>query len=221
MLTKTLSPAILGSGYSSYQAAKKQKEYEAAATLTEDPRQSAVYDELARVHRQLRMGRKVISVTKALREAGTLPSGLPVLAIANATAKWAYFFSDGGRFHDADGRWNHAAVAFVSVYDQNPLAPTLHFAAKSNIFKFSAEHFLVRTTGVHRARVPLVPPNCVPKNRPNLENYQILWEANWQTSPKDPLLLRRISREWYVIEAEWDLTDVERLVLEVAAFQGE
>jgi hypothetical protein len=36
----------------------------------------------------------------------------------------------------------------------------------------------------------------------------------------DPLLLRRINRDFFVV-GEWDLTEFERLVLKVVAFAGE
>jgi hypothetical protein len=41
----------------------------------------------------------------------------------------------------------------------------------------------------------------------------ILWEAEWQHVPSDPLLLRHITGPLYAVLASWDLTELERAVL--------
>jgi hypothetical protein len=63
------------------------------------------------------------------------------------------------------------------------------------------------------ALTPIVPLNVRPKR--GLENYHVLWEAEWQpVPPGDPYLLRRIGRSdaWLVVAA-WHLTEIERAVL--------
>ena len=67
----------------------------------------------------------------------------------------------------------------------------------------------------------MVPPGKMPRRNAAMANYVILWEAAWERTPRDPLLLRRITREYFAVEAEWELTDVERMVLETAAYAGE
>lgn len=62
-----------------------------------------------------------------------------------------------------------------------------------------------------RTVVPIVPPNLRPIG--SLEKYFILWEAEWETMPTDPMLLSRIRGNMFAVLAVWDLTELERLVL--------
>ena len=61
--------------------------------------------------------------------------------------------------------------------------------------------------------VPLIPLPLRPKR--GLENYHVLWEAEWTGKvPFDPMLLRRIGRaDLWLVVAGWDLTEVERAAL--------
>lgn len=155
--------------------------------------------------------------------AGVKPTGHPVLAIANASARWVWFIRNAGRIKDPHGNWNHPAVAFISDWSDNPGWPKEHaekYASANRTFRFVATHFPIQPSEKSiSARVPVVPPNLLPHDR--LMNYSILWEADWKRAPIDPFLLRRITREWYEICAEWNLTSIERIVLEMAAFSGE
>lgn len=63
-----------------------------------------------------------------------------------------------------------------------------------------------------RALVPPIPPRFRPEK---LYDYHVLWEAEWQKAPpEDPILLKKVSDNVYVVLAQWNLTDVERAVLE-------
>jgi hypothetical protein len=46
-----------------------------------------------------------------------------------------------------------------------------------------------------------------------LSNYHILWEADWEDAPVDPILLKQIDGNFFAVIAQWDLTNVERMVL--------
>lgn len=64
----------------------------------------------------------------------------------------------------------------------------------------------------YQALVPPIPPRFRPER---LYDYHVLWEAEWQKAPpEDPILLKKVSDNVYVVLAQWDLTDVERAVLE-------
>ncbi|HLW67864.1 MAG TPA: hypothetical protein VKS79_21275 [Gemmataceae bacterium] len=63
------------------------------------------------------------------------------------------------------------------------------------------------------ADVPTIPLSVRPRS---LGGYFILWECEWQTLPGDPLLLRRLTPSLFVILAQWDLTDLERSILQGA-----
>lgn len=63
------------------------------------------------------------------------------------------------------------------------------------------------------AIVPLVPPRLRPAAA--LSNYHVLWEAEWENiPPRDPVLLRHLAGALYAVVATWDLTPLERAVLE-------
>jgi hypothetical protein len=70
--------------------------------------------------------------------------------------------------------------------------------------------------GWHRIEATAVVPHIPPGLRPDaLERYHVLWEADWQRKqPVDPALLRHLRGDLYVVVATWDLTDLERAVLD-------
>ncbi|KKN80796.1 hypothetical protein LCGC14_0326020 [marine sediment metagenome] len=179
-------------------------------------RGTAVDVELKKAYQQIGMGRTIISLNKAMESAGIDSSGHPVLAVAGATAKWVWFRWNAGRMHDSDGRWWHEASAFVSDHAVNPGWNYGNYSrgTKTGTFRFPRAFFGIRVRDPIRARVPIVPPALRPKG--SLANYVLLWEANWQEAPEDPYLLRRITQDLFVVLAQWDLTDVERSVLDMA-----
>lgn len=62
--------------------------------------------------------------------------------------------------------------------------------------------------------VPVIPPHVRPR-RPRLSRFHVLWEIEeWSNVvPRDPALLRHIRGDLWTVQAVWDLTDLERLVL--------
>jgi hypothetical protein len=206
--------------------ARRAKQHrEAAARLRADCNReaAAVQQELYIVHRALARGCKLISINKAMELGGCKPNGHPTLAIANASARWAWFVRDADWIHDVHGFWKHPAVAFVSDWADNPgwdEKTVVNSSRTGDRFRFISKHFHPRMSELRIvARVPTVPAKFIPRD--DLRNYVILWEADWQRAPKDPLLLKRVTREWYVVVAEWNMTSIERIVLEMAAFAGE
>ena len=69
------------------------------------------------------------------------------------------------------------------------------------------------TSSSRRAIVPLVPPDVLPRPDIDLSRRVILWEADWQAAPVDPLLLLPIGGDLYAVEAMWDLSPLERAVI--------
>ena len=64
-----------------------------------------------------------------------------------------------------------------------------------------------------RAVVPAIPVHLRPAG--DLGEFFILFEAEWDKhAPPDPLLLKHIGGHMYSVLAQWDLTDVEKAVLE-------
>ena len=65
-----------------------------------------------------------------------------------------------------------------------------------------------------KTKVPIIPVEILPDG--DLKNYYILWEASeWEELPetKDPILLKRISENLFVILGVWDLTELEQSII--------
>ena len=197
-----------------YHARKKFLEYKQAVDSGSATPEDA---ELRAAYQQLSMGRTVISLHKAMQGGGIDSNGRPVLAVANAAARWVSFCWTAGSLCDSNGSWLGAASAFVSDWDLHSRGRgrTAYRATKTGTFRFPRNYFPLRLQGDIQARVPLVPPAVRPKA--DLRKYVILWEANWEEAPADPYLLRRVTHDLFVVLAQWDLTEVERTVLDMAS----
>jgi hypothetical protein len=68
----------------------------------------------------------------------------------------------------------------------------------------------------NRLEATAILPHIPPGLRPDaLERYHVLWEADWQRKqPIDPALLRHLRGDLYAVIATWDLTELERAVLD-------
>jgi hypothetical protein len=183
-----------------YRAYKEHQHYE-----------SAIDREIRTAYRALSKGKLVIQALESIKAAGVNDEGLPKLAIAGATAKTVYLsrWQSGA----ADMAWHERAWRFKSG------RMSTRWPRES--FHFPAETFPMwdhktgrrSPTTSHQAQVPLIPINLRPKQA--LEEYHILFEAEWRRCPPiDPYLIRRIGKsDMWIVCAMWDLTPVERAAL--------
>lgn len=157
------------------------------------------YD-IMRTYQLIAQGHVIVRALESIKQAGLNEKGYPKLAIARASAKWCHFrmgsrgdacFSDDRPYRRRGSR-DH-----IEMPDGSFGSSTKYVAGYQNV----------------RAMVPLIPPQHRPKRA--LENYHILWEAEWEkTPPVDPYLLRRIGKtDMWMVLAAWDLTPVERAVM--------
>jgi hypothetical protein len=159
--------------------------------------------EIRRTYQLIAQGRVVIKAIESVVKAGLNEQKLPKLAIARADMPRCRLLSraDGSITMTADQRHWRRNNARSSLWQD-----------------FSAGSFPgVRSTmgRNHEALVPEIPERLRPKR--GLENYHVLWEADWApVVSKDPLLLRRIgpATDLWLVVAAWDLTDVEQIVLQ-------
>lgn len=150
--------------------------------------------EIQRAYQLIAQGRMVIKALESVKAAGVNEQGFPKLALANATAKHCCLdYEPNGSAVMSTQRWErraaHRLVFQVGTFPQrkerlwNALAPA-----------------------------PLIPVKYRPKEA--LENYHVLWEAEWRlVPPVDPMLLRRIGGDMWLVVAAWDLTEVERAAM--------
>ena len=154
--------------------------------------------EILRIAKLVSEGKVVVHGMGSIVKAGVNNEGLPKLAIARADATACYLImrSDGSARMSIT-EWPRAVAKIGTTFEFSrasfPPAPKLYHTWKS--------------------AVPHIPPDIRPKR--GLENYHILYEAEWnKVVPVDPLLLRRIGKSdlWIVLGA-WDLTPIERAVI--------
>lgn len=147
---------------------------------------------IRRVYQLIAQGKMVIKALESIRRAGLDAEGLPKLAIARADVERCYLTLAP-----------YGSATFSSIQWRAPLSAR---------FEFPTGTFPQRTNWVGKqAIVPIIPVHLRPRKA--IERYHILWEADWHAVPKDPLLLRRIDGDLWLVVAQWDLTEVERAAL--------
>lgn len=153
--------------------------------------------EIQRAYQLIAQGRMVIKALESIQNAGLNSDGWPKLALANALVKTCHcelsregvaMFTKGGWGADRDRKNTFRVTG-------------LRRAVPMKEWRENAQ-----------AMVPLVPIHLRPKRA--LGNYHILWEAEWKrVPPVDPMLLRRIGGDLWLVVAAWDLTEVERAAM--------
>lgn len=146
--------------------------------------------EVERIYYSIKRGRKVIQAGESIRQAGEDPEGRPKLAIVRADVKVCRMrrMSSDVTFSDDKDRFKIPKQVVVNNWPYS-----LHW--KEAV-----------------ATVPLIPVYLRPPAA-DLRKYHILWEADWVGVPIDPMLLRRIAGDAWIVVAAWDLTPIERAVL--------
>jgi hypothetical protein len=196
-------------------ALAKLEQYERAAQA--NPRHTTETDRrIAEGYKVLAKGGRLIDVNEAIRAGGLNLAGIPKLAIARAhaeAARWtaqsnfrytseypkgAWYPTGGGTF-----RWGDGRSRLVDDRVQWTIVPDVFDAGKTQI------------GNTFTALTPYIPAPHKPKYK--LENYFLLWEANWHALPVDPFLLRPITGALMQIVAEWDVTPLELAAVRAAA----
>jgi hypothetical protein len=151
------------------------------------------YDaEIEAIYKRIAQGKTVIRALTSICAAGLNAEGLPKLAIARADEQTIYWrtYNGYGHFVPMNG-WRESRAESRRLRVDWPNLTHQHKEA--------------------RAAVPLIPVHLRPQR--GIQNYHILWEADWHEIPKDPYLLRRFSGDAWLVVAAWDLTEVERAVM--------
>ena len=161
-----------------------------------------------RVYYALSKGNKVIDMYTAIEQAGLNGLKEPRIAVCRADAEICYFHysqfyqngwkaTGGGIFSMRDSRWR---------IDRSPNVEPVRLPEKTypELVGDSLRHGEMLKTAV-----PQVPQEYMPRGA--LSNYYVLWEVDKWTRepPRDPFLLRRLSKNLFEVLAEWDLTDLE------------
>lgn len=181
----TMDPNLARQKYRSYRAELKQEHRE--RWKVQDHALKAAY-------RQMSRGRAVLDLVGAFRSTGLGADHLPKLAIARADVPSVYVDVSGG------------GATFWSLVEGRERHKNPRIAIPPDTWE--RRHWMSGT-----AQAPFMPPAVRPATT-QLEKFWILWEARWDAMPPvDPLLLRPLGWNLWVVIAEWDLTDIERAVM--------
>jgi len=198
---------------------------------------------LYRGYRALAEGLTLVDVNEAIRKGGHFPNTYcPKLAIARADLPTVYFdhrfsyerdiINHGGEFaawrwHDPRNKENEFYKLAQTVAQTRNAAPVdvahelgLSIRVESAIDSPPEERKGRRRwyKTDYQTIVPTIPFHLRPNG--DADKYFILWEVEqwdeWRPSraPGDPFLLERIAHPIYVVVAQWDLSELEKRILE-------
>ena len=164
-------------------------------------------EKLASLYAAISRGARVLNLPGAFRQTGLNELGQPRLAIARADMETLSFAPNAGPGRWSPDRVDGGGLFFKSPYNER--ATKTQVALPRGTF---AQESL--TKKYLRSPVPHVPPD-VRSKRAGLHNFHILFEVQkWEEYPVDPFLLRRVAGHLYVVEAEWELTELEASLLD-------
>lgn len=183
--------------YQQYQEALKTK-------VTDAQKQ---YEDLKKTYHAMSKGFKVIDIYKAFVDTGVDEDGNPKLAIAQAHLSTIRFNKErgGGGYFTEDRGW----ATKERVIDVRLPGETFPDWPLNN----PDQNWSIKDREIS-TNVPLVPVQLLPPGK--LENYYTLFEVKeWKTRAvvEDPYLLKRINANTFAVLAEWDVTEVEAIVM--------
>lgn len=155
----------------------------------------------------MKKGKELIDVYVITKKFGLNKKGLPRIAIARADIPELFFRKrdkGSGKFEMEKG-WNRSGLNTDVELPQETY--DVHWE-RSNNNSWQIKKEIIKT------KVPRVPIELMPEG--DLKNYYILWEVKeWEDIPpaKDPLLLKRISQNLFVILGAWDVTPLEQSIM--------
>jgi len=155
--------------------------------------------EIQRAYQLIAQGRVIINAVQSIISAGLNDEGLPKLAIVRADQPacfWRPSIAGGGEFRSDNSGYRHNE----------------HYSRRLRIADGTWPD-QQRDRWHYRAQAPIIPIHLRPKRA--LENYHVLFEAEWRPAPPvDPILLRRIGKsDLWTVCAAWELTPIEQAVL--------
>lgn len=173
-------------------AAAKADEYRTIKMPSdEDKRIAAIFTALA-------FGKRIIDLAQAVRDAGRDEEGRPRLAAGLVYRPWCYLYNHRDRAEFRSTNTGRPNFETIEVRDM----PGGDWNNGSSMWR------------PMRTQTPIVPPQ---HRRWGSKKWTILWEVEqWAAAPLppgDPILLKPLLGSLYTVEAHWDLTEVERLVL--------
>lgn len=169
---------------------------------------------------QLKQGYELIDIYVVMEKVGLNKLQQPKLAIARADWKDVHFVKkDAGRgfFAGINRSWHSDSEGDVDLKPEtfmhwSRMQEEITMSDKSKRMIDSRWDIANPTL---KTKVPIIPSHLEPET--SLENYYILWEVEqWEDVPPprdDPILLKRITQNLFVILGAWDVTDLEQSII--------
>lgn len=186
--------------------------YEEYSRLVKD-REEEHLEILKKCTYHLSQGRKVLNIYDVIKNGGVFENGEPKLAIARADWKQVVFTKHKGKsgvFSDEKTTRNWG------VTKANINLPNNYFDDDWGMQTDSEGKVYSWSSPVREAvqtATPIIPAVLTPQGK--LNNYYILFEViGRRRVGADPLLLRRLSDNMFVVLATWDVSPLEQAVLD-------
>lgn len=167
------------------------------------------YQLAAKAYETVAKGLAVLNIVDAFRQTGLGEDHRPRLAIARADRKEVEVTvraSSRNLIFSATEKsdWSYRGDLIIHIP-----------------FEYTPEQNRIQLWKTGFALVPMIPADVREKVKGQDKDYFILWEVEkWaersltSRAPRDPFLLQHIAGELYAVVAEWDLTDLERAIMQ-------
>jgi hypothetical protein len=208
-------------------AISKKKAEEEYLTYKEELRLSKTQfnEDMKVIYAHMRHGGKVIDVWESMKLAGLNKDGDPKLAIVRADSPKVRFARRiGNRYITINGQSNYKDIVneggtFFFQKKNGRWSP--YWESDIKIPTGFFPEWPKKEDGQYIGRqvetvTPIIPARLMnPLRSHKLENYHILWEVDeWKlVPPKDPMLLKKVTPNMFLILAHWDLSPLERAVI--------
>lgn len=197
---------------------KAKEEWKAYNALIKK-RNDKYLEDMKKCMYQLSQGKALIDINKVMEKAGVTKNYEPKLAIARADWKEVYFYKkDSGRGFFSEGSRDWYIKSDGDI-DLPPETFVQWLRTKDDItmsdktIRQADNRWNIQTPQI-KTKVPIIPVQLMPEGK--LSEYYILWEAEkWEELPKqdDPLLLKRITENLFVILSAWEVTALEQSII--------
>ncbi|MEM6330379.1 MAG: hypothetical protein AAF790_09030, partial [Planctomycetota bacterium] len=172
----------------SWEARKKYAEYLKALKGKHADAYRKDFEALKRAYLAIARGKRVIDLFETIRLGGVDEQNRPRLAVVRADATWCWYQSRGsGRPYPVFSRdsdfWGSRKRSYWIELPATALP----------LYRPGGERHGMRVAC--RAVVPSIPPALLP-DAP-LRRFHILWEADWENVPVDPMLLKHLGKNLY------------------------
>ena len=197
---------------------KAKAEWKAYNTLIKK-RHDSYLEDMKKCMYQLSQGKALIDINKVMEKVGVTKNYEPKLAIARADWKETHFHkkdSGQGFFSGIKTDWFTKSNGDIDL----PPETFVQWLRKKDDIKMkdgstrkADSRWDIQTPQI-KTKTPIIPAQLIPEG--NLNNYYILWEVNeWEALPKqgDPLLLKRITENLFVILSAWEVTELEQSII--------